>query len=90
MSILLETRYRPYFDNPQWPYPKGTREEDVTPALVANARTAFLIDERCRQYERVAYFVDMERQGRAPEGRAAQCWESIQAQRYGLPWKGLP
>lgn len=71
---LNDTRYRPYDDNPQWPYPKGTRPEDITPALVTNARTAFLMDNRIRRYETVAYFVEMERQGRAPPGRAAECW----------------
>lgn len=90
MIPLLETRYRPYHDNPQWPYPKGTRAEDVTPALVDNARTAFLMDGRIRQYEMVAYFADMEQQGRAPPGRAAACWEQIQSQQYGLPWSGRP
>lgn len=80
--------YRPYHHNPQWPYPYGTRPEDVTPALIENVSTAFLIDVRCRQYEMVANLVDMERLGRVPKGRAAKAWANIQAQTYGMPWKG--
>jgi hypothetical protein len=82
--------WRPEHDNPQWPYPRGTREEHLTPALVSNARIVSLIDDRVRQYERIAYWATMEVRGLAPEGKARAVEASVHAQRYNRPWSGYP